>query len=112
LVSHVLPLVVITYRAAEQACLMSLHLPVHLLLLLLPIVFFWYKGCCRVWATYGVMALLSSPVLGWLPLLVVLLLRQVWRGLINSSAVPAGGSSTGGHGGLTTTSRLSSRRQE
>jgi hypothetical protein len=73
-------LVILCARAlmrTVQLSLLSLRIPVPLLLLAVPPMAFWFKVCWRLAAAYGPVALLVSPVVGWLPLLLGLAVRSV-----------------------------------
>jgi hypothetical protein len=62
-----------------QLSLVSVRIPLPLLLLAVPSMAFWFKICWRLAAAYGPVALVVSPVVGWLPLVLFLALRHVRR---------------------------------
>jgi hypothetical protein len=62
-----------------QLYLVSLRIPLPLLLLAVPPVAFWFKVCWRLAAAYGPVALVVSPVVGWLPVLMLLALHRARR---------------------------------
>jgi hypothetical protein len=64
---------------AAQLLLVSMRIPLPLLLLAVPPTAFWFKVAWRLAAAYGPVALVVSPVVGWLPLLLGLALRHVRR---------------------------------